>query len=188
MDENTRIFLDGEEVTYRGLQYVMLNKPAGYLSARTDRTDHVVTELLSGLRDDVSLVGRLDRDTEGLLLFTNDGALAHRLLSPKNLVPKTYYLKTDRPIPEGARETLSKPVVFRDFTSAPADLKVISDCEAELTVTEGKFHEVKRLMHHTGCEVVYLKRIAFGPLGLGDLVTGAFRHLTEEEIRSLREI
>ena len=174
-----------------------MHKPAGFLTARTDTSAPTVMELfetpenretLGGLsvRPDVAPAGRLDKDTEGLLLLTNDGALAHRLLSPKKEVPKTYYLRTDRPIPADAPAVLSEPVVFSDFTSKPAFLEILGEKEGRITVTEGKFHEVKRLMHHAGADVIYLRRESFGPLKLGDLEKGRIRTLTEEETAELK--
>ena len=185
--ENAAVFFDGAPLSYSEFTYLLMHKPAGVLTARTDEKTRTVMDLVDSKVPDLSPVGRLDKDTEGLLLITNDGALAHRLLSPKNEVPKTYYLRTETPIPETAPELLSKPVVFSEFTSKPAVLKLISPYEAEITVTEGKYHEVKRLMHAAGSDVVYLKRLAFGPLRLGDLPAGKVRALTDEEIRTLRE-
>ncbi len=199
VQEGDAVFLDGKPVTYTAFQYFLLHKPEGFLTARTDGSAAVVMDLfntdenrkrLDGIkiRPDVAPVGRLDKDTEGLLLLTNDGALAHRLLSPKNEVPKSYYLRTDTPIPMEAPEIISKPVVFSDFTSKPARLELLGEREARITVTEGKFHEVKRLMHHVGADVVYLRRESFGPLMLGDLERGQIRMLTEEERASLNAI
>ena len=198
VEEGTTVLLDGKPVVYSEFQYFLMHKPAGFLTARTDSDAPVVMELfqtpenrerLGGIRirPDVAPVGRLDKDTEGLLLLTNDGALAHRMLSPKNEVPKTYFLKTETPIPEGAPAILSEPVTFSDFTSRPALLEILTEKEARITVTEGKFHEVKRLMHHVGADVVCLRRESFGPLKLGDLPKGAVRPLSEEEARKLRE-
>ena len=186
--ENAEVFFDGHPVKRRGQVYLILHKPAGYLTAKTDAREKTVMDLISDPVPDLAPVGRLDKDTEGLLLFTNDGDLAHRLLAPKNEVPKTYYLRTQTPIPPGAEDFLSKPVAFQDFTSKPAFLRRISETEATLTVTEGKFHEVKRLMSAAGSEVVYLKRISFGPITLGNLKKGESRELTEEEITALRSL
>ena len=199
VEEGTTVLLDGKPVVYSEFQYFLMHKPAGFLTARTDGSAPVVMELfvthenqerLGGIsiRPDVAPVGRLDKDTEGLLLLTNDGALAHRLLSPKNEVPKSYYLQTETPIPKDAPAILSEPVTFSDFTSRPARLEILSEKEARMTVTEGKFHEVKRLMHYAGADVVYLRRETFGPLSLGDLPKGAIRPLTEEEISSLKTL
>lgn len=164
----------------------MLNKPAGYLTAVRDSRYPVVTELLKDVLREVMPVGRLDLYTEGLLLFTDDGVLAHKLLSPRYRMPKTYYVETDRPIPEETAEILSKPVVFKEFTSLPGKYVKLTERSAYLTVFEGKYHEVKRLFHAAGCEVTYLKRVAFGPLTLSDLPAGAYRVLEKEEEEALR--
>ena len=181
------IELDGHLLPKPGPVYYMLNKPAGYLTAVTDEKRPTVMELVQDKRQGLAPVGRLDLDTEGLLLITNDGALAHALLAPKNRVPKTYYAETDVPIPPEAADILSKPVVFKDFTSLPGKYERAGEKAAFLTVFEGKYHEVKRLFHAAGCEVVYLRRVAFGGTELGDLQKGAVRELTEEEVRILKE-
>lgn len=186
--ENGEVFFDGKPVRRRGQVYLILHKPAGYLTAKADAKEKTVMDLIPDTVRDLAPVGRLDKDTEGLLLITNDGDLAHRLLAPKNEVPKTYYLRTETPIRPGAEEFLLNPVAFQDFTSKPAFLCRISETEATLTVTEGKFHEVKRLMSAAGSEVAYLKRISFGPLTLGDLKKGETRELTEEEVVALRSL
>ena len=188
MSEGEAVFVDGERVLFSEHEYIMLHKPAGYVTARKDATSPVVKDLVPELRRDASPVGRLDKDTEGLLLFTNDGALLHALLSPKREVGKTYYFRTETKIPEEAEEILSKPVVFQDFTSKPAVFHRISDLEGTLTVTEGKYHEVKRLMHHAGADVVYLKRISFAGLSLGELPRGAWRALTADEVAALKNL
>ncbi|MBR5739377.1 MAG: rRNA pseudouridine synthase, partial [Lachnospiraceae bacterium] len=185
--ENAVVLFDGAPVRYQEFHYFMLHKPAGYLTALSDGRDRTVAELMDRRFKDLSPVGRLDKDTEGLLLLTDDGALAHQLLSPKKEIPKTYYLRTETPISDTASDYLKEPVVYKEFPSRPADLKRLNEFEAEITVTEGKFHEVKRLMHAAGSDVAYLKRIAFGPLLLGDLPAGESRELSEEEIRALKE-
>ena len=184
--EDAEICLDGEKLEKPGFIYLMLHKPAGYLTAVSDRSRPVVMELAESRRKDLAPVGRLDLDTEGLLLLTNDGVLAHQLLSPKNRVPKKYYVETDMPIPDNAGEILSKPIAFKEFTSLPAVLEQISEKSAYLTVFEGRFHEVKRLFHAVGSEVTYLKRISFGPLELSDLPKGACRKLSDEETEQLK--
>ena len=186
--ENTAVFFDGKPVKGPGPVYLMLHKPAGYLTAVTDSRNRTVMELVPGNPPDLAPVGRLDKDAEGLLLFTNDGALAHRLLDPKRGIPKTYFVRTESAIPEDAVRILAEPVVFKDFTSRPAVLEILSEKEARVTVTEGRFHEVKRLMHAAGSDVTYLKRIAFGSLALGDLKKGETRELHEEEIRALKTL
>lgn len=184
--ENDTVCLDEEAVNGAQFEYYMLHKPAGYLSAVRDARDPVVMHLVKSGRKDLAPVGRLDKDAEGLLLITNDGALAHRLLSPKNEVPKTYFFETDGPLKEDAEDILSHPVVFKEFTSRPAFLQTITETSGRITVFEGKYHEVKRLIHHVGAEVIYLRREAFAGLFLGDLPRGKVRPLTEEEIRTLK--
>ena len=197
VEEGATVLLDGKPVVYTEFQYFLMHKPSGFLTARTDGSAPVVMDLFEtpenreGLgelrpRPDVAPVGRLDKDTEGLLLLTNDGALAHRLLSPKKEVPKVYFLRTGTPIPGDAPAVLSEPVVFSDFTSKPALLEILGEKEGRITVTEGKFHEVKRLMHYAGADVIYLRRESFGPLKLGDLELGRIRTLTEEETAELK--
>ena len=185
--EDAAITVDGAPVKYSAFEYIMLHKPSGYLTAVKDPKDPVVMELVGSKRPDLSPVGRLDKDTEGLLLITNDGALSHALLSPKKEIPKTYYFETDGELPDNAAEALKQPIVFKEFTSKPAELMVKSKCSGVITVTEGKYHEVKRLIHTLGVDVTYLKRISFGPLSLGTLEKGKERPLTDAEIEALRE-
>lgn len=185
-----RVEVDGVLVGYVEKEYYMLNKPAGVISATEDARHKTVLDLISSRqRKDLFPVGRLDRDTEGLLLITNDGELAHRLLSPKKHVDKVYYVKTDRPIPEDAEKRFSQGIQMEDGTVfQPASMERETDTSAYLTIQEGKFHQVKRMFSAVGCQVVYLKRISMGPLRLDDtLACGAYRKLTEEEIRNLYE-
>ena len=188
VEETDEITFRGERVAYEPFGYLMMNKPKNVLTAVTDGKHRVVSDLLKKADRHLMPVGRLDLDTEGLLLFTNDGVTAHRLLSPKSGVPKKYFLATDGPFPEGAREQLAEPIVFSDFTSKGADLEILSETEAYLTVTEGKYHEVRRLIHTLGIDVISLKRVSFGNLSLGDLGTGETRRLTADEITSLKEM
>jgi 16S rRNA pseudouridine516 synthase len=187
--EQDDICMDGVRLSYVEYEYLMLNKPAGVISATEDGAHTTVLNLITdSVRNDLFPVGRLDIDTEGLLLLTNDGALAHRLLSPKKHVDKTYYLKTDTPIPETAVALMGAGfVVDEELTALPAKLEILGAQEAYLTIHEGKFHQVKRMMHAVGCEVTYLKRISMGPLVLDEaLEPGAYRRLTEEELAALR--
>lgn len=186
--ETDTVTVNGETVRYEEYEYWILYKPAGFLTARTDREKRVVMELVPSFRKELAPVGRLDEDTEGVLLLTDDGALAHELLSPKKHVKKTYYAELDTALPLDAEERLSKPIAFKDFTSEPVDaFEKITDKSAYLTISEGKFHEVKRLFHAIGCDVTYLKRTAFGPLTLDGMKAGEARRLTDEEIRKLKE-
>ncbi len=187
VDETSVILLDGEQLKYSTYEYYLLNKPAGYVTARTDDRKKVVMELIPSGRTDLSPVGRLDEDTEGVLLITNDGELNHRLVSPKHHVKKTYYAELDADLPENAGEILGQPIEFSDFTSLPAEYEKITARSAYLIITEGKFHQVKRMFHHVGCEVTYLRRDAFGPLTAGDLAVGEARELTEEEVALLKK-
>ena len=184
VDIDTIVVVDDIEVHYSQFEYYILNKPSGYLCT-IDYSPNVL-QLIETYRKDVMPVGRLDKDTEGLLLLTNDGQLAHKLLAPKSHVNKTYYVETDRSIPDSAIDTFCKPIEFEDFISKPAKLEIISSNSGYLTISEGKFHQVKRMFKYIGCEVTYLKRTSFGPLKLNDLEIGEYRSLSEEEINMLK--
>ncbi|MDO5439586.1 MAG: pseudouridine synthase [Erysipelotrichaceae bacterium] len=178
---------EGQEVSYVEYEYYLLNKPQGYICALEDKRYPVIMELITSRRKDLVPVGRLDLDTEGVILITNDGQLNHFLLSPKNHVPKTYYAETDAPIPETAVAEFEKGMDLGDFRSAPAQLKILEERKAELTIHEGKFHQVKRMFEKVGCTVTFLKRLRFGPLDLQGLSTGEFRSLSKEEIEVLKK-
>lgn len=187
VDEETIVYVDGLRVDYVSYEYYLLNKPAGFLSATQDSHYPVVMELVPCIRKDVGIVGRLDKDTEGLLLLTNDGELNHRLLSSKNHVLKKYYVQVDTDIPDNAEDVFSKPIVFEEFTSLPAEFEYIDNRSAYLTICEGKYHQVKRMFEKIGCTVTYLKRVQFGSLTLDGLKSGQYRTLTEGEIKDLYE-
>jgi 16S rRNA pseudouridine516 synthase len=170
----------------------MLNKPDGYISATFDKHDPIVLDLIdsSYLVFEPFPVGRLDKDTEGLLVLTNDGQLAHRVLSPKKHVPKTYYAKIQGKVTEEDILAFEKGVVLDDgYETMPSQLKILKSddmSEIELTIHEGKFHQVKRMVECVGKKVIYLKRITFGSLVLDEsLSLGEYRFLTEEEILKL---
>ena len=171
----------------------MLHKPAGYISATEDKKLDTVLELLpENTRSDLFPVGRLDRDTEGLLLLTNDGKLAHYLLSPKRHVDKTYYARIQGQVkPEHVQTFLEGLDIGDEKKTLPADLRILKsgpESEIEVTIREGRFHQVKRMFEAIGCEVTYLKRLSMGSLKLDEnLQTGACRPLTEEELRRLKE-
>ena len=164
-----------------------MNKPAGVISATEDTRDRTVLDLLDGQqRKGLFPVGRLDRDTEGLLLITNDGELAHRMLSPKNHVDKVYFARLDGPVGETERRLFAEGLrVDETLTAMPARLDVLEPAnEVNVTIREGKFHQIKRMFAAVGREVLYLKRLSMGPLVLdGSLAPGTYRRLTEE-IRS----
>lgn len=180
------VTLDGHSFSYQKYFYYMLHKPAGVVTAVRDHHDQTVLDLLvDAPGKDLSPVGRLDKDTEGLLLITNDGALAHRLLSPVKHVPKTYLVHTKKPVTSQMCEKLEAGVEIGDETpTAPAKTKLLSDtdCGLLLTITEGRFHQVKRMLLAVGNEVVYLKRLSMGALVLDETLSkGSWRALTEEE-------
>lgn len=192
---SSRVVYKGAVIVYDEYEYYMLNKPAGIISASEDDREPTVVDLITGLkRKDLFPVGRLDRDTEGLLLITNDGALAHRLLSPKHHVDKVYYVKVSGILTDSDVDLFKEGLVLTDgLECLPADLKIIStsdeeyESEAEITIREGKFHQVKRMFSSVGAEVIYLKRLSMGPLTLDPaLIPGEYRPLTPEELSSLK--
>ncbi|MGI2326297.1 pseudouridine synthase [Planococcus sp. YIM B11945] len=195
VDEKVDVVLvGGEPVTYVEFIYLLLNKPAGVVSATEDNYDKTVIDLLA--KDEQHFkpfpVGRLDKDTEGLLLLTNDGKLAHELLSPKKHVDKTYFAVIKGTVTEEDGMAFEKGVMLDDgYMTKPARLKILTSglvSEIELTITEGKFHQVKRMFQSVGKEVTYLKRLSMGPLQLDPaLKLGEYRPLTEEELNRLTQ-
>lgn len=183
------ILLDGEPLGYEKFTYVMLHKPAGVLTATEDRRQETVLDLLPPelRRRALSPVGRLDKDTEGLLLLTNDGQLAHRLLSPKSHVDKVYYARVDGTLEPGDIAAFAAGMTLGDgLECLPAGLEILSPTEALVTLREGKFHQVKRMLAARGKPVLYLKRLSMGRLRLDPaLAPGAWRMLTEEERSAL---
>lgn len=184
--EDQTVYVDDVPVSYVRYEYYILNKPAGYVSAKEDTLHPTVMELIPSIRNDLYPVGRLDLDTEGLLLVCNDGQLTHELLSPKKHVLKKYYVEFEGTLPENAVEIFAQPMDLDDFVTKPAKLEVLDQDKAYLTISEGKFHQVKRMFQNVGCEVTYLKRVSFGPLELKDLEIGQARALTPEEIELLK--
>lgn len=203
------VTLDGKSLAAEEFLYLMLHKPAGVVSATEDGRDKTVLDLVreqgaetpeeageSGYflgKREVFPVGRLDKDTEGLLLLTDDGELAHRLLSPKKHVDKVYFARLDGEVPDDAAERFAEGIqVGQDYRALPAKLEVLSVedgvSEVNITLREGKFHQVKRMCHEIGCEVVYLKRISMGNLVLDDkLQPGECRKLTAEELAMIKQ-
>ena len=180
----------GETIGYQEHFYYMLNKPAGILTATEDKKQPTVLDLFpENLRKRIAPVGRLDKDTVGLLLITDDGAMAHRLLAPKSHVDKVYLAKSDLPlVPEDAERFASGMTLSDGTELMPGKLEISSEdsCEALVTIREGKFHQIKRMFEACGKKVVYLKRLSMGRLQLDpDLAEGAWRELTEEEVSSL---
>ena len=188
--DRSRVLVDGEEAVFREFTYVMLNKPAGVLSATEDARQETVLDLLPPelRRRGLFPVGRLDKDSEGLLLLTNDGDLAHRLLSPKYHVDKVYYIRTDAPLTEEDRAAFAGGVLLADGTEClPAGLELLGDGrEALVTLHEGKFHQIKRMIASRGAAVCRLKRLSMGTLVLDEgLRPGGFRLLNEEEVMKI---
>lgn len=190
--ETDEVLCQGRKVAYAEYEYYMLNKPAGVISAATDRREKTVVDLIvDRQRKDLFPAGRLDKDTEGLLLITNDGELSHRLLSPRHHVDKVYFAKVDGCVTEEDVRHFSEGVdIGDDKPTLPAELRILCSgevSEIELTIREGRFHQVKRMFQAVGKEVVYLKRLKMGGLKLDpSLAPGQFRKLTEEEIGALR--
>jgi 16S rRNA pseudouridine516 synthase len=192
--EKDMVTVHNESVIYREYVYLMMNKPQGVISATEDLRDKTVIDLLKS--EDRILepfpVGRLDKDTEGLLLITNDGALAHQLLSPKKHVPKTYFAVIDGEVSEKDIDAFHEGVTLDDgYHTRPGLLKILKSglrSDIELTITEGKFHQVKRMFEAVGKRVVYLKRMSMGPLVLDEsLKLGEYRELSVEELEKLKE-
>ena len=189
--DSDNVLFDGVLVGYAQYEYYMLNKPAGVISATEDKREKTVIDLITEKkRKDLFPVGRLDRDTEGLLLITNDGELAHRLLSPSKHVDKVYYAKIDGKVTIEDVEAFQQGVdIGEEKLTRPAKLRILksgTQSEIELTICEGKFHQVKRMFQAVGKEVVYLKRLQMGTLILDEsLKLGEYRELTEQEIADL---
>ena len=186
--EKQTVAVNGEALNKRGRVVVMLNKPAGFVTATEDKTDRTVMELLPASYRHLELkpVGRLDKATEGLLLFTNDGDLLHRLISPKKEVPKRYYARHEGTATEEDVKAFSDGLILGDGTKClPALLEPIGPGESYVTVCEGKYHQVRRMLASRGMPVTYLERRQEGDITLSDLPRGQIRELTEEEISAL---
>ena len=189
--EKDKVYYNGSLLQYAEFEYYMLNKPAGCVSATSDNLHKTVLELIdTKVRKDLFPVGRLDIDTEGLLLITNDGALAHQLLSPKKHVDKTYYAEIEGMITNEDVVAFKEGLDIGENTlTLPAKLVILESgtiSKIEVTIQEGKYHQVKRMFEAVGKRVVYLKRLSMGTLTLDEtLKPGEYRHLTPEEIEHL---
>ena len=184
------VCIDGKSITYEEYRYIMLHKPAGVVSATEDTQCRTVIDLIKEGKKGLFPVGRLDKDTEGLLLLTNDGALAHNLLSPKKHVDKTYFAILDGPVGKKEQELFLNGLDIGDEkVTLPAKLDLTEkENEVFITLQEGRFHQVKRMAQAVGRKVTYLKRISMGSLVLDDsLEKGAYRSLTEEEVLRLKD-
>lgn len=189
------IYIRDEKLNYREFVYLMMNKPKGYVSSTDDPLSDTVIDLLD---EDYLIfnpfpVGRLDKDTEGLMLISNDGDLAHNLLSPKREVIKTYYAEVDGYVEEKHHEIFKDGIIIDDgYKTLPAELEIVSSdiiSKVYLKIKEGKFHQVKRMFGSLDMKVIYLKRISMGTLNLDeDLDLGEYRELNEEEINKLKKL
>ena len=195
-EDTDEIYFDGQKLEYEEFVYYMMNKPKGVISATEDPKHKTVLDLLDDLArsKEVFPVGRLDIDTHGLLLLTNDGQLAHALLSPKRHVDKTYLAQVDGIMTDEDIETFAQGIPLKDFTCQPAKLELVSldreksQSSVRVTIAEGKFHQVKRMVAYCGKEVVDLQRLAMGTLTLDEnLKRGEWRRLTKEELEGLFE-
>lgn len=205
IDENADVIcFKGQPITYEKYVYYLFHKPAGCVTAKQDNVHQTIMDYFpEDIRaKDIAPVGRLDLDTEGLLLLTNDGPLTHHLLSPTHHIPKTYYAILDKEVPEEAIERFKEGVdIGDDKPTLPAELvilptRTVSNGEiegteadkpvysAQLTIHEGRFHQVKRMFEAVGCTVIYLKRLSMGSLVLGDLPKGEYRKLSEDEVKN----
>lgn len=189
IDENAHVALDNETLVYREFVYIMLNKPKGFISAVFDKHYPVVTDLIGEeyAKRSLAPVGRLDLDTEGLLLLTDDGGFNHSMTTPKKNIYKRYFAVLDKPAEESDKDVFGSGMEFKDFTAKPARLEICENPdEVFIEIAEGKFHQVKRMCERVGKSVTYLKRTAIGPLTLDEnLESGEYRELTPEELASL---
>lgn len=191
--EVDEVLVNGERVLYKPIVYLMMNKPAGVISATVDKYEETVVDLVEEefTYYDLHPVGRLDKDTVGLLILTNDGKLSHDLLSPKKHVPKTYYAKVEGHVTDADVKAFAKGINVNDeYTALPAVLNIIASgdiSEIEVTIYEGKYHQVKRMFSARGKEVIYLKRLSMGALRLDEtLEEGMSRELTDTELELLQ--
>ncbi len=186
IDPSAEICLDGEVLKKPGKIVIMLNKPAGYVTATEDKTEKTVMELLPPQYRKLKPVGRLDKQTEGLLLFTDDGDLLHRLISPKKAVNKVYYARHEGAATQADVEAFAEGLTLGDGTLClPAKLKPLAEGESLITVQEGKYHQVRRMMASRNLPVTYLERRQESFLELGNLPRGQVRELTDLEISAL---
>jgi len=173
-----------EKIEYKENRYYIMNKPAGYITATEDTRHKTVMEILPEwvIQKNLFPVGRLDKDTEGMLLFTNDGPMSHELLSPKKHVDKIYYVEAEREISDEEMKKLELGVDIGGYITKPSKCERIDENKINLTISEGRFHQVKKMLHAIDNNVTYLKRIKFANLELGDMKIGEVREINREEI------
>lgn len=194
--ENSAVAVSGRLLSYKSVRHVMLHKPQGVLTAARDKKQKTVMDLLPPMYASMGAMpaGRLDKDTEGLLVITSDGQLAHRIISPKKDVTKTYYARLDAPLTQEDAAAFAAGLHIKDsdgeFDAKPARLEILSDtgCEVRIHVSEGKYHQVKRMTASRGAQVIYLRRERIGALDLDPaLAPGQWREMTEEEVALLEK-
>ncbi len=188
-EHNDIIMIDEKQIIYQQFHYYILNKPKGLVTSTIDENPTVMSLIHEYPKYNLAPVGRLDKDTEGLLLITDDGILSHLLTSPKHHVDKTYYVELLKDISISDIQKLEEGIILDDgYKTKEARVKMISPKTIELTIHEGKYHQVKRMLESVNNKVTYLKRISFGPLNLGNLELGTYRELTEKEVEILNKI
>ena len=192
-EDNDKITFNNEELIYEKYTYIMTNKPQGVISASEGYTQQTVIDLLDERYHNRGMfpAGRLDKDTEGLVLLTNDGRLAHDILSPKKAVVKKYYARVDQILEKEDIQAFKKGIYLdnEQYLTRPANLEIISDYECFVFIEEGKYHQVKRMLSSRGKNVIYLKRLSIGPLNLDEnLDLGEYRDLTDDELEALKNI
>jgi 16S rRNA pseudouridine516 synthase len=182
---DVRVF--GDLIQYEEFLYYMMNKPKGVVSASKDPKQPTVIDLLQGDNPlPVHVVGRLDKDTTGLLLLTNDGALAHKIISPKSKLPKVYEMTLEQPLSHDHIQTLEQGILLDEKITLPCSITHVNGTQYTITLMEGRFHQVKRMMHHVGNEVLTLHRTQIGPLVLDEsLAAGNYRSCRKEEVKKL---
>lgn len=188
IDEKAEITVNGIPLNKHRDAVCVMNKPQGYVTSTEDPRDLTVMTLLPDEYAKLKVIpaGRLDKDTEGLLVFSNDGNFIHKLISPKSMIPKTYYVEYDGQLQNDAVERAGNGIVLKDGTVCrSADLVLIESGKSQITVTEGLYHQVKRMYAALGCRITLLKRIKIGKYELGELAVGEVRELTEDEISRL---
>lgn len=186
--ENSVVEFEGKSLIREEFVYLMMNKPMGYLSATEDKNQKTVLDLLESKYKRCGLfpAGRLDKDTEGFLLLTNDGKLAHNVLSPKKKIGKTYYARLAEPLDENKIYILEQGVDIGGYVTMPCKVELLSEKEINITITEGKFHQVKKMLEAVDNAVVYLKRISFAGLDLDEeLKLGEYRQLCTKEMEKI---
>ncbi len=188
-EEKDIIIVNNQKLKYQKYIYLMLNKPSGYLSATFDKFDYTIMDLIpKDMRfKDLNIVGRLDKDTEGLILLSNDGAFIHNLTSPKKHILKKYYVEFEGILVEKAVELVKEGMnIDNEYKTIPGQLEIIDQNKAYITIYEGKFHQVKKMFKQMNTSVTYLKRVQVGNLTLGDLELGKIKELEEEDLEKLK--